>query len=106
MTITKYTVIIVDSAPDFFIVKCGNCNGGGCSKCDYAGKRKLIVPPDWSGRDIGLVKCGNCNGGGCSECNYVGAHVGCYPRVVCGNCNGGGCNPCSYRGSRWIHSLI
>ena len=106
MGITKYTVVVIDTTPDYFIITCGNCNGGGCKACNYHGKRKLTVPEEWAGRDVGIVKCGNCNGGGCRACNYAGAHVGCFPRVRCGNCNGSGCKACGYRGSVWVHALV
>ena len=103
--VAKYTIVVIEGKPDYFIVKCGNCNGHGCSACNYYGKRKLNVPSNWNCDDIGIVKCGNCNGHGCSACNYVGAYVGCFPRVVCGNCNGHGCSACNYRGSVWVGNL-
>ena len=105
MQITKYTIVVIDTSPDYFIVKCGGCKGTGCSVCSYVGSCKLTVPEGWKGQDVGVVKCGGCNGEGCSACNYVGAYVGRYPRVTCGRCGGKGCGACSYRGSVWEHSL-
>ncbi|MFX0095449.1 MAG: hypothetical protein ACFFBD_27180, partial [Candidatus Hodarchaeota archaeon] len=91
--IEKYTIVVINTSPDYFIVKCGSCNERGCSACNYHGHRKLDVPKSWTG-DVGVYKCGSCNGRGCSACNYVGAHVGRFPRVVCGSCKGRGCPAC------------
>lgn len=36
-TVTKYTVVIIEKKPEFFVVRCGNCDGDGCEYCDYLG---------------------------------------------------------------------
>ena len=99
-TITKYTVVVMETFPDFFIVTCGSCRGGGCRYCRQIGKRKLVIPSDWTGEDIGIVRCGSCGGGGCRYCDQIGAYVGIFPRVICGTCQGGG-SVISSRSVQW-----
>jgi hypothetical protein len=105
MSITKYEVVVIETAPDYFVVKCGSCNGAGCSACGHVGSRKLTVPADWKNEDVGIVKCGNCDGRGCPACDHIGSYVGRYPRVTCGGCNGIGCSACNYRGTVWAGCL-
>jgi hypothetical protein len=104
-TITKYTVVVMETFPDFFIVTCGTCGGAGCRYCRQIGKRKLVIPPDWAGEDVGIVRCGTCGGRGCRYCDQIGAYVGIFPRVICGTCQGDGCRYCKQRGSVWIGNI-
>jgi hypothetical protein len=104
MVIEKYTIVIIETKPDYFIVKCGSCKGNGCSLCNYYGYRKLKVPKDWN-CDVGVGMCGSCKGNGCSSCDYIGAFVGCFPRLVCGSCKGDGCSSCNYHGSVWVGNI-
>ena len=114
MSITKYSVVIIEHGAESFLVRCGQCGGEGryhgtCSVCSGAGKVLLRIPPSLFGTDVGLVKCGQCTGGGrfhgvCSVCSGVGVLVENFPRVVCGTCGGGGrhygvCTSCNGVGS-------
>ena len=37
MIVEKYTIVVIETKPDYFIVRCGYCNGRGCSSCNYVG---------------------------------------------------------------------
>lgn len=120
MSITKYSVVIIEHGADYFLVRCGHCGGDGkyygtCSVCNGAGKVLLRVPASLYGADVGLVKCGLCGGDGkyygvCSVCKGVGVVVGQFPRVVCGTCGGDGkhygvCAVCGGVGSLHVGTL-
>ncbi len=127
MEIIKYTVVIIDSTPNAFLVKCAYCNGTGttgwsntCRVCKGIGKVWLEVPTDWKCKDVGIIKCVYCNGTGttgwsntCRVCHGVGALVKCFPRVKCAYCNGSGttgwsniCRVCGGCGSVWAEKVI
>lgn len=131
MKIERYTKIVIESQPDYYLVKCGKCDGGGiqptknrtsCSACDGVGKQKVEIPTSWD-CDVGLAKCNFCGASGiqptknrttCNVCEGVGALVKCFPRVSCGKCDGGGikptknrtpCDVCKGAGSVWIDNV-
>lgn len=131
MTIEKYTAVIIETKPDFYLVKCGRCAGSGirpnssrkeCQSCGGVGKQRLKIPSSWD-CNTGIAKCSRCGGSGirpnssrkeCQTCNGAGGLVKCFPRVKCGRCDGSGirpnssrkeCQTCSGAGSIWIEDV-
>ena len=123
MSVIYYRAVILDEAPDAYLVKCGRCSGTGennrentCHVCKGTGKVLLKINPEWSGSDIGVIKCGRCQGTGennrenfCKVCKGIGALVKCFPRILCSRCNGTGennrenfCSSCGACGSVYI----
>lgn len=107
--IEKYTKVVIERQPDYYLVNCGYCNGSGqkypqgssskkCPTCSGKGVRKV----ESKGKNNeSLLKCGYCGGAGqkypsgssskkCPICNGIGVLVAEFPRIECNYCEGSG----------------
>ena len=120
MSISKYSIVIIEETSDYFLVRCGTCGGDGkyygtCPVCNGAGSVLLRIPSSMKYKNFGLLRCGTCGGDGkyygtCSVCNGVGVIVATFPRIICGTCGGDGrhygtCSTCNGSGSVSIEGL-
>lgn len=133
--IKKYTKVVVETNPDYYLVNCGYCNSSGqkypsgssskkCPICSGKGVRKV----ESKGKDNeSLLKCGYCGSAGqkypsgssskrCPICNGVGVLVAEFPRIECNYCEGSGqkypsgssskkCPTCYGYGSNTVSSI-
>ena len=115
--IERYTEVIIEKEPDYYVVECRHCRETGqkypgkggsnsdskyeCPTCDGVGFNKIAV-----GSGEGLYKCRHCRGTGqkypgkgdtnsdrkyeCPTCSGLGVLTLTGPRIECQHCRGTG----------------
>jgi hypothetical protein len=53
-------------------ITCGDCNGSGCSRCNYKGGFEVCSTPPGNTTTLVWVTCPSCQCAGCKDCNNKG----------------------------------